>query len=79
MKRTGRPRESRRKKNPLLEWYQRTFSTSDADVEDIVTQLGTSRSTFYAILDGSRTPSVPIAIRIEKLTNGRVTVYAWDE
>lgn len=39
--------------------------------------LGISRPYVYALADGSRTPSIGIAVRIARATNGAVPIDAW--
>jgi predicted GIY-YIG superfamily endonuclease len=40
-------------------------------------ELGVSRSYLYALLDGSRMPSLPLAQRIQQTTDGAVPVSSW--
>lgn len=39
--------------------------------------LGVSRPYLYQLVDGSRYPSLPVAMRIAKATNDAVPVTAW--
>jgi predicted transcriptional regulator len=72
----GRPRKSARRSNPLLTWFKKQDSNGFS-ADEIARILQISRSTVYAFLDGTRVPKVHVAIRIEKMTGGAVTLASW--
>lgn len=39
--------------------------------------FGISRPHLYSLIDGTRAPSLPVALRIEAATNGSVSVGTW--
>ena len=75
----GRPRQSRRKRNPLTDWWGSSTLRRGLTADDLVDRLNVSRTTVYAILEGSRIPSVIVANRIDRLTGGRVRALDWGE
>ena len=40
-------------------------------------EIGISRPYLYGLMDGSRTPSVEVAVKVERATDGAVTVTDW--
>ncbi len=40
-------------------------------------RLGVSRGYLHGIINGTKRPSLSLAIRIERLTNGAVSVESW--
>ena len=40
-------------------------------------RFGVSRPYLYQLVDGTRYPSLPVAMRIAKATNGAVPITAW--
>lgn len=46
---------------------------TDERVEDFACRIGEARSTIRKIVYGQRQPSLPLAVKIERATNGAVT------
>src|SRR4051812_26759875 len=71
MRGRGRPRV---RETVLSRWLDRTR----ADRDQIAGNLEISRSYLDRLANGSRRPSLALALRIEKLTVGEVAVGSWE-
>lgn len=53
----------------LLEWIFK----NDLNVAEVADKLSMDRSTIYKYIDGTRTPPLKVALKIESFTQGEVT------
>ena len=49
----------------------------DRSMKKWAEELGVSRPYLYGLADGSRTPSLEVAMRIQSRTGGAVPITAW--
>ncbi len=71
----GRPRASRAPRNAFRDW----LAKSDMTPAEIAKKLGVSVSSIYNAANSYFKPGREIAVKIEELTGGEVTVESWGE
>jgi DNA-binding XRE family transcriptional regulator len=69
----GRPRDERANRNAFSDW----LSTCGMKAEKVATKLGVSPSAVYNARNGYYKPGLALAVKIAKLTKGKVPVDSW--
>ncbi len=69
----GRPRSSPIEETPFVRWCR----ISKLAGAEIARRIRVKPSTVYNLRRGDFTPSLALAIRIEDLTGGKVSVRSW--
>jgi DNA-binding XRE family transcriptional regulator len=69
----GRPRDDRAPRNAFSDWLM----TCRMKPEVIATKLGVSVSAIYNARNGYYKPGLALAVKIAKLTRGKVPVDSW--
>lgn len=71
----GRPRQSRAPRNDFREWLRTCGMTPNKIAKD----LGVSVSSIYNAANGYFTPGRALAVEIEALSGGAVSIESWGE
>ena len=61
--------------NAFRRWMDRTARSPAG----IAIEFGLAKSYVYQLLDGTATPGRRLAIRIQMVSQGKVTIESWDE